>query len=356
MNLKNDNKTLTFAKIKTMSFFFKNKSFLLIGLLVACKQQINFQLDTPKKITIDKTLNIAVKTKKTTVLDSVLFYLDGQKIKQNNIDISNKKLGKHLISAKGFYNGKSKRINKEIYFLSDKKPVIYSYEIVKTYPHSTDNFTQGMEFYKGFLYESTGQKGKSTLQKIDLKTGKVLQSIKMEKSYFGEGMTIFDGNIFWLTWQGKKGFIYNAKTLKKTGVFSYKKSKEGWGLTHNKTQLLKTDGTECIWFLDPKTQKEIEKIEAYTNKRKVENLNEIEFIDGKIYANIWQKETIVIISPKNGSVEGVVNLKGLSKKVNTTDKSKEFVLNGIAYDRKKKRLFVTGKNWNKIFEINIIKK
>jgi len=157
-----------------------------------------------------------------------------------------------------------------------------------------------------------------------------------------------------LTWQKKVGFVYNLKDFSFIKKFDYGKSKEGWGLTHNDKYLIKSDGTERLWFLDPNTHKEVKYIEAYTNNRKAEELNELEYIKGKIYANVWQKNTILIINPINGTIEGLVDLKGLNKNLNP--KEDNDVLNGIAYDKKEDRMFVTGKDWDKIYEIKIFKK
>ena len=171
-------------------------------------------------------------------------------------------------------------------------------------------------------------------------------------------MTIFNNKIFFLTWKANKGFTYNLKTLELENEFSYSKSKEGWGLTHSKKELIKSDGTSKIWFLDPNTQKEKRYIEAYTNKQSLNKLNELEFINGKIYANYWQKPLIAIINPDNGVVEGIVNLTGLVKEMEKSQKllKEDDVLNGIAFDEKNNRMFVTGKNWKSLFEIELIKK
>ena len=178
----------------------------------------------------------------------------------------------------------------------------------------------------------------------------------MDKRYFGEGITILDSKLYQLTWQAKIGFIYDLDSFEQLSTFNYKKTKEGWGLTNNGTQLIKSDGTERIWFLNPDNQEPTHYIEAYTNKRKAESLNEIEYINGKIYANIWQKNTIIIIDASNGAIEGVVNLNKLRDLIDKPNATKSYVLNGIAYDQKNKRLFVTGKNWDKTFEIQLVKK
>jgi len=252
----------------------------------------------------------------------------------------------------------SKRVYSFVEVFSNVPFTSYDFKILNTYPHDGNAFTQGLEYYNRFLYETTGQNGKSSLRKVELKTGKVVQKINLDKRYFGEGMTIVDGKIFFLTWKANKGFVYNLETFELESEFPYNKSKQGWGLTHSNTELIKSDGTSKIWFLDSSTQQEKRYIEAYTNKQSIPKLNELEFVDGKIYANYWQKPLIAIINPKNGIVEGIVNLTDLVKEMEKTQKlvKDNDVLNGIAFDKERNRLFVTGKNWKKLFEIELIKK
>ncbi|MGB2127842.1 MAG: glutaminyl-peptide cyclotransferase [Flavicella sp.] len=328
-------------------------------LLVSCNKDIEFKLNSPKKINIDQPLTFSVSEKNDFPIDSVYFFLDGKKIStqnKNTIDIKNMVLGKHTLSSLIFSQGNSKKINNSIYFLADRKPQIYTYEIVNTFPHDSNAFTQGLEYKDGFLYESTGQNGTSSIRKTELATGKVLQINNLDKKYFGEGMTIFNDKVYQLTWQAGIGFVYDLKSFQQEKSFKYGQSKEGWGLSHNNIELIKSDGTERLWFLDPETLQEKRFIEAYTNKRKAERLNEIEYINGKIYANIWQKNTLVIIDATNGTIDGVVNLNSLKSKIDLSNTNEDHVLNGIAYDAVNDRLFVTGKNWNKTFEIKLLKK
>lgn len=323
---------------------------------VNCEDDIRFVLKSPKKININKQLEFEVTEENGNPSDSIHFFLDGKRTSKTSLDISKEVLGFHTISAVVYYQGTSKKLINRVYFLADRSPKIYTYTVVNTFPHDPNAFTQGLEFYNGYLYESTGQHGKSSIRKTDYKTGKILQIKNIDEKYFGEGITIFDNQIHHLTWQSKIGFVYDLETFKKKSSFKYGKSLEGWGFTHNSKELIKSDGTERLWFLDPKTHKETHFIEAYTNKRKAERLNEIEYINGKIYANIWQKNTIIIIDENNGTIEGVINLNGLSKMVQKVSNNNDYVLNGIAYDAENDRLFVTGKNWNKTFEIKIQKK
>lgn len=337
-------------------FFFT----LISGLsLIGCKEDITFKFSTPKKININKKLKLTILETKGTTIDSVHFFLNGLKIAEKNnseINIQHQKLGKQLLTATLFFEEQTKTLNNVIYFLADHKPVIYDFKIVNTYPHNPDAFTQGFEYYQGFIYESTGQNGKSYIRKTELETGKVLQQKNLDPQYFGEGITLFNDKIYQLTWQAKKGFVYDLDTFEPLKSFSYGKSKEGWGLTHNEKELIKSDGTERIWFLDPESLQETHFIEAYTDKRKAERLNEIEYVQGQIYANIWQKNTLIIIDPKNGTIEGAVNLNKLKTLIDVNEQNNDAVLNGIAYDSQNDRLFVTGKNWNKTFEIKLIPK
>jgi glutaminyl-peptide cyclotransferase len=345
----------------------KNSS-LVVALLTyfllatSCSDVYKFSLQHKKQVKLNESVKITLKEKDNKPINKVQFFLNGKEIVSDGVSTSinttNLGVGKHQISALVFYPEKTKKVNNFIEVLANKTPIVYHYKIINEYPHDTKAYTQGLEYYNGFLYETTGHRGKSTLRKVEIKTGKVLQKIDLNKKYFGEGMTIYNNKIYWLTWQAKKGFIYNLDTFKQEKEFNYNSSKEGWGLTHNNLELIKSDGTHKIWFLDPETLKEKKSIQAYTNKYAVKDLNELELIDGKIYANKYQQNAIVIIDPVTGIVEGIANLKGLKKEMEKTQKlvPQDEVLNGIAYDSDNNRLFVTGKNWGKVFEIELIKK
>lgn len=336
--------------------------FLTLLFLVSCKSEYKFILNTPQKIQSNQELTISVSEKGDKPIDSVHFSIGSKKIESkgasSSIKINDFKLGKHTVTAIVFFEGKTKKITKPVYFMSDSSPEIYTYKIINTYPHDKNAFTQGLEYYNGFLYEGTGRKGQSYIRKVELETGKALQQKDLDAKYFGEGITIFNNKIHQLTWQGGIGIVYDLETFEKEKEFKYTKSLQGWGLANDGKHLLKTDGTERIWFLNSETFVEESYIEAYTNKRKVENLNELEYINGLIYANIWQQNSILIINPKTGKVEGVADLDGLKKEIlkdqNLVDSDE--VLNGIAYDKENNRIFVTGKHWAKLYEIELIKK
>jgi glutaminyl-peptide cyclotransferase len=236
------------------------------------------------------------------------------------------------------------------------EPPIYTYEIVNTYPHDRGAFTQGLVFDNGVFYESSGLNaahgGHSSLRKVEVMTGKVLKKIEIPEPYFAEGLALFDGKLFQLTWQDEKGFIYDRDTFAPQGEFKYRG--EGWGLTHDGKSLILSDGTHQLRFLDPTTFQEQRRISVYDKSGRVDELNELEYVKGEIFANIWQSDRIVRIDPKDGKILGWINLRGLLK---AEDEAADTdVLNGIAYDPAQDRLFVTGKRWPKVFEIRLKKK
>lgn len=328
--------------------------FFLTLFVSACGNKYKLELQAPKTIQVSKALSLKVVDKNRNPIDSVQFFLNGKRVVPENLTIANEKLGKQAITANVFYDGKTKLLTNTIYFLAANPPVIYNYEVINEYPHDATAFTQGLEIHNGFFYESTGNYGKSSLRKVKMQTGEILQRVNLDKKYFAEGITILNSKIYQLTWKEEIGFVYDLETMKVIDTFRYGQSREGWGLTHNDKFLIKSDGTESIWFLDTGNLKEVTKIEAYTDKRKAEKLNELEFIKGKIYANIWQQNAILIIDPVTGAIEGIANLKGLQDKVG--QQGDDNVLNGIAYDQAADRLFVTGKNWKKVYEIKLTEK
>lgn len=229
-------------------------------------------------------------------------------------------------------------------------PQVYGYKIVNTYPHDPSAFTQGLIYEGGYLYEGTGLYGKSTLRKVELKTGKVLKLLPLPAGYFGEGITSWKGNLIQLTWREGKGFVYEKESFRLLREFSY--STEGWGITHDDMHLIMSDGSASLYFLDPGSFAQVRKMEVRDRGKPLGGLNELEYVKGKIYANIWSSTHIAIISPQNGRVEGWIDLTGLSGSINHSQKID--VLNGIAYDRDKDRLFITGKFWPGLFELKLI--
>ena len=334
-------------------------------LVTSCSEtNYKFKLDTTKKTTLGQKAAIKFEQLNGDQIDSVQLYVNNKRVNKNEssviINTADFGVGKHAVTALAFYPNKSKKLNNSIEVLAQKAPVVYSYKLLNTYPHDKEAYTQGLEYKDGYLYESTGRRGQSTLRKVEIKTGKVLQKIDLDAKFFGEGMTIFNNKIYWLTWQARKGFIYDLETFKQLGSFNYENSNEGWGLTHSDSELIKTDGTNKIWFLNPENQQEKRNIQVYTHDRALDKLNEIEYINGKIFSNYWKtdgkvKSTIAIIDPNSGVVEGLIGLDDLRDiilKEQTLDQDE--VLNGIAYDAENNRLFVTGKHWGKLFEIELI--
>lgn len=225
----------------------------------------------------------------------------------------------------------------------------HRYEIVSIYPHDSTAFTQGLIFADGKLYEGTGQEGRSTLRQVDLQTGRVLKKIDVPEPYFGEGITLLNGKIYQLTWQHQVGFIYDAQTLERTGQFKY--DDEGWGITTDGRSLIISDGSNRLRFLDPDSFRVTKTIAVFDGETRVNQLNELEYVNGEIYANIWHDQRIATIDPQNGRVTGWIDLTGLLQPGAVQDE--EAVLNGIAYDQARGRLFVTGKLWPHLFEIKI---
>jgi glutaminyl-peptide cyclotransferase len=225
------------------------------------------------------------------------------------------------------------------------------FKTVHSYPHDPDAFTQGLVFHDGFLYEGTGLEGRSSLRKVDLTTGRVLQHVELPPVYFGEGIVIWKDKLIQLTWRSKIGFVYDLATFKQLRTFNY--SREGWGITHDGKRLIMSDGSASLFFWDPETLQETGRLPVTDNGQPVTNLNELEFIRGEIWANVWQTDRIARISPATGHVTGWVNLPSLlteAERARTRARG-DGVLNGIAYDSKSNRIFVTGKLWPKLFEI-----
>ena len=227
------------------------------------------------------------------------------------------------------------------------------YEVVHVYPHDPKAFTQGLIYVDGHLYESTGLNGRSTVRMVDLATGRVLQKYDLPAEYFGEGITEWGSNLIQLTWKAHKGFVYDRFSFSLLRTFEYKG--EGWGLTHDATQLIMSDGTPYLRFLDPKTFRETRRVQVTDDKgHAIESLNELEYIHGEIYANIWETDKIARISPRTGKVLGWLDLSGIIDKRELQDPGA--VLNGIAYDASGDRMFVTGKLWPKLFEIKVARR
>lgn len=225
----------------------------------------------------------------------------------------------------------------------------FGYQVIKSYPHDGTAFTQGLVYVDGTLYESTGLNGQSSVRKVKLETGKVLQKQAIDPVHFAEGLTEWGGNLIQLTWQSGIGFIYDRATLRQKGTFNY--SGEGWGLTHDGNRLIMSDGSANLRFLNPDSFREIGRVVVRDHGTPVQDLNELEFVKGEVYANVWHTNRIARISPATGEVLGWIDLTGLISQ--RLLPHSEAVLNGIAYDSANDRLFVTGKLWPKLFEIRV---
>jgi len=313
------------------------------------KIQIN---SNSSSIYIGDDISLNITSSNNKVIDSINYFLNNNKI-SNQIRLNNNKVGENFAKADIYSNGKKISLNKKFDIYSNIKPELMTYDIVNEFSHDQNAYTQGLEIYENFLFESTGLNGKSSLRKINLNTGEIINMINLEYEYFGEGLTVLNDKIYQLTWKNKIGFIYDLE-LNNIGKFNYVNSKEGWGLCNDGNYIYKSDGTSKIWRLDPNTLEEIDFIDVMTDKSRIKNINELEYIDGKIYANTYQqnRDVVIVINPSNGVVENVIDFSGLRDKVLQTPNLD--VMNGIAYNKGK--IFVTGKNWDKVFEVKVYSK
>ncbi|MBC7845350.1 MAG: glutaminyl-peptide cyclotransferase [Flavobacterium sp.] len=308
-------------------------------------------------------IELGVLNPNSKKVDSIVYFVNNNKIgskkglEKLSFELKNQKLGYQNLKAVVYFGGENSEATTRIELISNVVPKLLHYTIVNTYPHDTESFTEGLEFYKDTLYESTGSGSsssginyKSYLRKYDYKTGKIYKQVDLDSKYFGEGITILNNKIFQLTWQNKTGFIYNADTWKLEKTFAYDKDIEGWGMTNDGKYIYQTDKTEKIWRMNPETQKMIDYVNVYSGSSKIKAINELEWINGKIYTNVWEKEAIAVVDPKTGAVEGILDMSGLRKFINAGPYD---FLNGIAYNPKTKTIFVTGKNWDKMFEITV---
>ena len=329
--------------------------FCLSALLINCdnstSKQTGLAINTnTKSLLLGDALNLTIDNPKSLNITKVVYQLDGKTI-EKNAKLNNITLGEKTITAVVTYDENIENLTKKVKVYNNMIPKIYTYEVVNTYPHDITSYTQGLEFYNGELYESTGQRKESKLRKVNFETSEILKNIDLDDAYFGEGLTILNDKIYQLTWQAKRGFVYDVNTFERLSTFNYGKSKEGWGICNDGNILYKSDGTEKIWFINPENLTENGHIEVYTEKGKIPQLNELEWINGKIYANIYQRNGVVIVNPNTGGVEGVIDFKPLRKLVKQHDELD--VLNGIAFHPERKTIFVTGKNWDKLFEVKI---
>ena len=333
---------------------------ILSATIISCgnsnSQKSNLSISTDAKnnvVTLGETVKLSIKNPDQIEISDVSYSLNGEPVKAS-FKLNDELLGIQTIIASVKVGDISEDIITKLTILNNQSPKVYGYKIINEYPHDITSYTQGLEFHNGELYESTGQYGESKLRKVDYKTGEVLQNKLIGDQYFGEGLTIMNDNIYQLTWQENIGFVYDVNTFEKKSSFTFGKSKEGWGICNDGTNIYKSDGTEQIWLLNPETLVEDSKLQVYTNKGKIIGMNELEYVNGKIYANRYQKNGVAIINPKNGAIEGVIDFSPLHNLV--TQHPGLDVLNGIAYNPETKTLFVTGKRWDKLFEVEVFEK
>lgn len=293
-------------------------------------------------------------------VDSIVYSVDGNWLASEHrpdsvvVSTDDWTFGQKTLSARVFRGDTEETVYSQISFYPPA-PQRYGYKVVNEFPHDNEAFTQGLEYHDGYLYESTGQyDGRSTLRKVDLNSGKIINKINLGKEYFGEGLTILDDKIIQLTWREDKGFIYDLSTLRRIGEFSYGSNHEGWGICFDGTHLIMSDGTSRLYFLNKNTFEEEFTRDVRHHRGLFGDLNELEYIDGKIFANVYQQDIIVIIDPSTGAIEGEINLIGLFPEMQNLPYDHE--LNGIAYDHAQDRLLVTGKNWSKLFEIELVRR
>lgn len=306
-----------------------------------------------------ESLELGILNPNTKQVDSVVYFNNDIKIGSKKgldklvFNLKDQKLGYQNLKAVVYFEAENSIATTRIELVSNVTPKLLNYTIVNTYPHDTEAYTQGLEFCKDTLYESTGSGNncKSFLRKYNYKTGKIFKQTDLDPMYFGEGITIVNNQIFQLTWQNKTGFIYNANTWKLEKTFTYDKDIEGWGITNDGKKIYQSDGTEKIWTMNPTNQKMMGYVNVYSADSKIKSINELEWINGKIYANIYQKDAIAVVNPENGAVEGILDFSALRKSIQFPQAE---VLNGIAYNPKTKTIFVTGKQWDKMFEIKVL--
>jgi glutamine cyclotransferase len=320
--------------------------------LVSPDENTGFKLKDPVKVVLALVDN-------NKLPDSVLIYFDSKLVKsirsepwEYSIPPSfTSSTGRKSLKVSAYRGGKPQNtITRFMIVYSDVVPKRYGFKVLHTYPHDRDAFTQGLVYENGTVYEGTGQEAGSSLREVNLETGNVIRQHNLEGSLFGEGIAVYGDRIFQVTWENKVGFVYDKSTFKLKNKIYY--STQGWGLTTLNDKIVMSDGTNVLYFYDPESFTVVSRIEVYNNKEKVDSLNELEYINGEIWANIWMSDLIARIDPASGKVLSYINLKGI---LSDSDRTPETdVLNGIAFDKNSNRIFVTGKRWPKLFEIKVI--
>jgi len=311
------------------------------------------------KYTIGDEVNVSFSYPDSLKSDSALVYTGnelktrlGKQERKATIATGDLQVGENQFRIDIFLNNGHKETHyRTLKFKSDIQPEKYKSRIVEVYPHDENAYTQGLFYEDGFLYEGTGQRGSSSLRKVKLESGELINAYGLPNQYFGEGITSYKDKIIQLTWTSRTGFVYDKEKFKLLNKVRY--PTQGWGLTTDGDKLIMSDGSPNIYFLDPGTFSQLDRIQVYNHQGPVNNLNELEYIDGKVYANVWQETYIISFDPESGKVLEKIDCSNLVPDRYKNDKDK--VLNGIAYDKKNDRMFLTGKHWSKLYHVDFVK-
>ncbi len=344
-------------------------SFAIIAiLLISCGENGKKEQPATPRIKKETKVNSPKQNQKLSVGDAVQFEFETRSINIDSIQIESngekttfselkfpfslatEKVGSQRIKSTVYFGGKKETHYSKVIVLPTEAPAEYTYEIVNTYPHNTDDYTQGLLISDGFLYESTGQNGSSSLLKKNIKSGETLEQVNLSDDHFGEGLALVNDQFYLITYHAEQCFVYN-KNFERVNTLSYQG--EGWGLAEFKGNLLMTNSTNKIFVREPGSFTIIDELEAYDPDGKVDSINELEIINGLLYANVYQEDFIVAIEPETGRVVRKIDMAGL---LTSAEAARADVLNGIAYDEQNDRIFVTGKLWPKLFEVKFTPK
>lgn len=344
---------------------FISSLWLLAALAVSCdtqKKASKFKFAAPEPgtlVNMGTSIPLVLAFPDSDSIDSVIYSVDGVVLARmtdsSSVTLDTEKIafGSRTLSAR-LYQGGEEQIAYSNIVVVPTPPQRYSFTAVNEYPHDPKAYTQGLEYESGFFYESTGQHGHSSLRKVNYKTGEVVRKVELDQQYFGEGLAIAGNQLIQLTWRENVGFVYNKNTFEKIREFNYSQNREGWGICFDGNRFIKSDGSSRLYFLNKDTFAEEGFIDVYNHRGPVDSLNELEYINGKLYANVYPEDIIVIIDPETGAIEGEINLIGINPDVDT--KNSDYALNGIAYDAAGDRLFITGKNWSRVYEIALVER